>query len=33
MVEFAVEQPGDYEYECSFHVVLGQIGMMTVTPT
>ncbi|WP_241038542.1 plastocyanin/azurin family copper-binding protein [Blastococcus litoris] len=30
-VEFAVEQPGDYQYECSFHVALGQIGTMTVT--
>jgi plastocyanin len=31
-MEFAVDQPGDYQYECSFHVALGQIGMMTVTP-
>ena len=31
-IEFAVERPGDYQYECSFHVALGQIGMMTVTP-
>ena len=31
-IEFAVDQPGDYQYECSFHVALGQIGMMTVTP-
>lgn len=30
--EFAVDQPGDYQYECSFHVALGQIGTMTVTP-
>ena len=30
-IEFAVEQTGDYQYECSFHVALGQIGMMTVT--
>ncbi|MBJ7450891.1 MAG: cupredoxin domain-containing protein [Blastococcus sp.] len=29
-VEFSVEQPGDYQYECSFHVRLGQIGTMTV---
>ena len=29
-IEFAVEQPGDYRYECSFHVALGQIGTMTV---
>ena len=31
-MEFAVQQAGDYQYECSFHVALGQIGMMTVTP-
>lgn len=31
-IEFAVEQPGDYQYECSFHVALGQLGTMTVTP-
>ena len=31
-IEFAVEQSGDYQYECSFHVALGQIGTMTVTP-
>ena len=30
-IEFAVEQQGDYQYECSFHVALGQIGTMTVT--
>lgn len=30
-IEFAVVQPGDYQYECSFHVALGQIGTMTVT--
>ncbi|MFQ1004363.1 plastocyanin/azurin family copper-binding protein [Modestobacter sp. SSW1-42] len=29
--EFTVQQPGDYQYECSFHVRLGQIGTMTVT--
>ncbi len=29
-MEFAVDQPGDYRYECSFHVALGQIGTMTV---
>lgn len=29
-IEFAVDQPGDYQYECSFHVALGQIGTMTV---
>jgi plastocyanin len=32
-MEFAVDQPGDYRYECSFHVALGQIGTMTVTPS
>ena len=31
--DFTVEQPGDYQYECSFHVALGQIGIMTVTPS
>lgn len=30
-IEFAVDQPGDYRYECSFHVALGQVGTMTVT--
>ena len=30
-IEFAVDRPGDYQYECSFHVALGQIGTMTVT--
>ena len=30
-IEFTVDQPGDYQYECSFHVALGQIGTMTVT--
>jgi len=29
--EFTAEEPGDYQYECSFHVRLGQIGTMTVT--
>lgn len=29
--EFTASQPGDYQYECSFHVRLGQIGTMTVT--
>jgi plastocyanin len=32
-IEFSVAQPGDYQYECSFHVQLGQIGTMTVTPS
>lgn len=30
-IEFAVDLPGDYQFECSFHVALGQIGTMTVT--
>ena len=30
-IEFDVKQAGDYQYECSFHVALGQIGTMTVT--
>ncbi|MCF6746328.1 hypothetical protein E9529_19035 [Blastococcus sp. KM273128] len=30
-IEFAVDKTGDYQYECSFHVALGQIGVMTVT--
>lgn len=29
-IEFGVDLPGDYQYECSFHVALGQIGTMTV---
>ena len=31
-IEFAVDQPGDYGFECSFHVALGQVGTMTVSP-
>ena len=31
-IEFAVDVPGDYQYECSFHAALGQIGTMTVRP-
>ena len=30
-MEFPVDQLGDYQFECSFHVALGQIGTMTVT--
>ena len=30
-IEFAVDQPGDYDFECSFHVALGQTGTMTAT--
>jgi plastocyanin len=31
-MEFTVDQPGDYQFECSFHVALGQIGTMAVAP-
>ena len=30
-VEFTVEAPGDYPFECSFHAALGQVGTMTVS--
>ncbi|MCW2743331.1 MAG: blue (type 1) copper domain protein [Blastococcus sp.] len=29
-IDFTVEAPGDYPFECSFHVQLGQVGTMTV---
>jgi plastocyanin len=29
-IEFTVTAPGDYDFECSFHVQLGQVGTMTV---
>ena len=29
-VEFTVQTPGKYRFECSFHVQLGQVGTMTV---
>jgi plastocyanin len=29
-IEFEVETVGDYPFECSFHVQLGQVGTMTV---
>lgn len=29
-VEFEVAEPGDYPFECSFHVQLDQVGTMTV---
>jgi plastocyanin len=29
-IEFTVQQPGDYGFECSFHTQLGQVGTMTV---
>jgi plastocyanin len=31
-VQFTVQTPGDYRYECSFHTALGQVGTMTVAP-
>jgi plastocyanin len=30
-IEFEVAVPGDHPYECSFHVQLGQTGVMTVS--
>jgi plastocyanin len=30
-IDFTVEKPGDYPFECSFHVQLGQVGTMTVS--
>jgi len=30
-IEFTVETPGDYPFECSFHAQLGQVGTMTVS--
>jgi plastocyanin len=29
-IDFDVETPGDYPFQCSFHVQLGQVGTMTV---
>ena len=29
-IDFDVEEPGDYGFECPFHVQLGQVGTMTV---
>jgi plastocyanin len=29
-IDFGVEAPGDYPFQCSFHVQLGQVGTMTV---
>ena len=29
-IEFTVTTPGEYQFECTFHVQLGQIGTMTV---
>ena len=30
-IEFEVAEPGEYPFECSFHVQLDQVGTMTVT--
>ena len=30
-VEFEVMETGDYPFECTFHVQLGQVGTMTVS--
>ncbi|MGY1651557.1 cupredoxin domain-containing protein [Geodermatophilus sp. SYSU D01119] len=29
-IEFEVTAPGEHPFECSFHVQLGQVGVMTV---
>ncbi|WP_336030323.1 cupredoxin domain-containing protein [Geodermatophilus sp. FMUSA9-8] len=29
-IEFEVAAPGEHPFECSFHVQLGQVGVMTV---
>ena len=29
-IEFEVTVPGDYQYECTFHLQLNQVGTMTV---
>ncbi|MGY1615258.1 plastocyanin/azurin family copper-binding protein [Geodermatophilus sp. SYSU D00691] len=29
-IEFEVTAPGDYGFDCSFHIQLGQVGTMTV---
>ena len=30
-IEFTVDRPGDYGFECSFHTRLRQFGTMTVS--
>jgi plastocyanin len=30
-IEFEVTDPGEYPFECSFHVQVGQVGTMTVS--
>ncbi len=32
-IEFTVAAPGDYPFECTFHVALGQVGTMVVSGT
>lgn len=32
-IEFSVDVIGDYPFECSFHVALGQVGTMRVSAT
>ena len=29
-IEFEVTEPGDYPFQCSFHLQLNQVGTMTV---
>ena len=29
-IEFAVQEPGEHRFECSFHTQLDQVGVMTV---
>ena len=29
-IEFEVTEPGDYPFECTFHLQLNQVGTMTV---
>ncbi|MGY1740406.1 MULTISPECIES: plastocyanin/azurin family copper-binding protein [unclassified Blastococcus] len=31
-IEFEVQAPGDYPFDCSFHLQVGQVGTMTVAP-
>lgn len=31
-VEFEVGEPGDYLFDCSFHIGMGQTGLLSVTP-
>jgi plastocyanin len=29
-IDFEVSEPGDYPFECTFHIQLNQVGTMTV---